>query len=265
MKERIARLVEKGENGHKINRHFDQFIVALILLSVVAIILETDHGLHQKYWDAFHWFEIISVSIFSLEYLLRLYIADITHPAESTGKSILRFVFSNYGLVDLIAILPFYLFFFVDFDFRVVTLLRLLRFARLFKMNRYNSSLTILWQVVRNKRMELAIIGTAAAIILVVASTLMYVVEGDAQPDKFPSIGASFYWAISTITALGYGDVTPITSLGKLITSVVSVLGIGLFAVPTGIISSGFFELRQSKETTCPHCGETITQNHSHK
>lgn len=264
MKERILHLVEKGEHGNKINSRFDSFIMVLIILNVIAIILDTVPSIHTPLQKEFHYFEVFSVVVFSIEFLMRLYVSDLTHPSKSRFKSALSFVFSGYGIIDLLAVLPFYLPYIFTIDLRIIRMLRLLRFARLFKIARYNKSLHILWKVIHSKRMELSIIGYASIVVLIVSSTLIYFLEHDAQPDKFQSIAASFWWSISTVTALGYGDVYPITTLGKVLASFVSVLGIALFAIPTGIISSGFFELRQKKAEHCPHCGKELYL-HSHE
>ena len=263
MKKRVFHLVEKGHHGSRINSMFDGFIMVLIVLNVLAIILDTVPSIHGPLEQEFHYFEVVSVIIFTIEYLLRLYVSDLTHPSNSRLKSALKFIFSGYGIIDILAIVPFYLPIFFAVDMRVIRLLRLLRFARLFKIGRYNKSLNILFNVLHAKRMELSIIGFASLVVLVISSTLIYYVEHDAQPDMFPSIAASFYWSISTVTALGYGDVYPITNMGKFLASIVSVLGIALFAIPTGIISTGFFELRTKKSQKCPHCGEDIYK-HKH-
>ena len=258
MKQKIVNLVEKGDHGYRLNRYFDYGILLLIGLNVIAIILETVPSIYAPNAKAFRVFDVISVVIFSIEYLLRIFVSDITHPSSSRIKSAGKFAISGYGLIDLIAIAPFYLPLLFPIDLRILRLLRFLRFARLFKIARYNKSLNILWHVIINKKVEFGIIGIGALIIIIISSTLIFFVEGDAQPDKFPSIAASFYWAVSTVTSLGYGDVYPVTNLGKALASIVSILGIGLVAVPTGLISSGFYEMRKSESKQCPHCGKPI-------
>ncbi len=232
--------------------------MSLIALNVVAIILETVPSIYEPHAKAFHLFDLTSVMIFSVEYGLRLYVSDITHPSSSRLKSMLKFMFSGYGLIDGMAILPFYLPFFIPVDLRIIRMLRFMRFARLFKIARYNKSLNILWDILKSKRIEFGIIGIAAIIVLVISSTLIYFIEHDVQPDKFPSIVAAFYWAVSTVTSLGYGDIHPVTNWGKFLASVVSILGIGLVALPTAIISAGFFEKRKLNKKQCPHCGKDL-------
>lgn len=167
-----------------------------------------------------------------------------------------------YRLIDLLAILPFYLPFLIKIDLRFLRILRLMRFFRVLKINRYNNSLNLVVSVIKEKKSDLALTGFVALMVLFVASFLMYYVEGDAQPDKFSNILSCFWWAIATLTTVGYGDVYPITGTGKLISGIIAVLGIGLVALPTGIVSAGFVDKIGKKNihtgSKCPHCGKDI-------
>ena len=264
LKTKIFKLVEKGSHGNRINRAFDYFIMTLIILSVLSIILESIPEIVNDFGTLLNMFNLFSIIIFSIEYLLRLYVSDLTHPSNNRIKSALKFMFSIYGLIDLLAILPFYLPMFIKIDLRFLRALRLTRFLRILKINRYNNSLTLIWQVVKEKRSELAVTGFLAFLILFIASFLMFFVEGDAQPDKFPNILASFWWAIATLTTVGYGDIYPITAMGKIISGLIAIIGIGLIALPTGIISAGFINKIESQkenknQQVCPHCGNSIT------
>lgn len=261
LKTRLYHLVEKGEHGSKINLWFDNSIMLLIVLNVVAIVLETVASIHTHYNTYFRVFEIFSVVVFSFEYATRIYVSDLTHPSTSRIKSALKFIFSGYGLIDLLAIIPFYLPFIVKLDLRFVRLLRMMRFLRLLKINRYSNSLNLIWEVFREKKTDLAITGFLTFLILIMASFVMFYVEGDVQPDKFPNVFACFWWAIATLTTVGYGDVYPITAMGKLISGFIAILGIGLVALPTGLVSAGFMEKisrKQRHSKTCPHCGKEI-------
>jgi len=261
LKTKLYHLVEKGEHGSKINLWFDYSIMILILLNVIAIVLETVASIHSHYNIYFRAFEIFSVIIFTFEYLTRIYVSDLTHPTNSRLKSAMKFIFSGYGLIDLLAILPFYLPFIVKLDLRFIRILRIMRFLRLLKINRYSNSLNIIGEVFREKKADLAITGFLTFLILIIASFLMYYVEGDVQHDKFPNIFACFWWAIATLTTVGYGDVYPITAMGKLISGFIAILGIGLVALPTGLVSAGFMEKINKKHhhsKKCPHCGKEI-------
>ena len=257
MKRKIFELVEKGSFGKKYNLYFDYFIATLIILNVIAISIETLSSLDPNISYIIKIFEVVSVLIFTIEYLMRLYVSDLTYPRKKKIYSILAFAFSPLGLVDLFAILPFYLPIFFPFDLRFIRLFRLIRFIRVFKIARYNKALNLIVAVFKEKKAELGMTFFVALIILLIASFLMYFVEGKVQPDKFDNVFSSFWWALGTLSGVGYGDIYPMTILGKIISGIVSILGIGIVALPTGIISSGFVsKLSQSKKTkvVCPYC-----------
>lgn len=262
LKKKIYRLVEKGSHGSKINLMFDYVIMSLIILSIISIILESIKEIRPDFRLFLKWFDIFSVTIFSIEYIMRLYISDLTHPSTNKFKSIFKFIFSTNGLIDLFAVLPFYLPMIIKIDLRFLRTLRLIRILRILKINRYTKSLNLIWSVLKDKKSELAVTGFVTLLLLIFASFVMYNVEGDMQPDAFPNILASFWWAVATLTTVGYGDVYPITGLGKLISGLIALMGIGIVALPTGIIGSGFMDkLKSDKkdiEKKCPHCGKKI-------
>ncbi len=262
----IFRLVEKGSHGQKLNRVFDYFIQSLIIASVVVIILESIPEINLEHNKILYSFNVFTIIIFSIEYLMRLYVSDLTHPSTNRLKSALKFIFSGYGLIDLMAIIPFYLPRLIMLDLRFVRILRLIRFLRILKVNRYNDSLNLIWSVIKEKRSELAVTGFVTFLILPLASFIMYYVEGEKQPEQFPNILASFWWAIATLTTVGYGDVYPITALGKFISGFIAIIGIGLVALPTGLISAGFISKIENRKNpscnnVCPHCGKELNNN----
>lgn len=262
LKKSIYKLVEKGSHGKKTNLIFDYVIMSLIVLSIISIILESIKAIGSDFKIFLEWFDLFSVTIFSIEYLMRLYVSDLTHPANNKFKSIFKFIFSINGLIDLFAVLPFYLPLLIKIDLRFLRTLRLIRFLRILKINRYTKSLNLIWSVLKDKKSELAVTGFVTLLLLIFASFVMYNVEGDKQPDAFPNILASFWWAVATLTTVGYGDVYPITGLGKFISGVIALMGIGVVALPTGIIGSGFMDRLKSdkmeEEQTCLHCGKKI-------
>lgn len=263
MKNRIFNIVQKGSNGHRLNKTFDYFIMILILLSVVSIILESVPEINSAFYSILYAFNFFAIVVFTIEYLLRIYVSDLTHPSNNRFKSALKFIFSGYGLIDLLAILPFYLPMLIKMDLRFLRAIRLTRFLRILKLNRYNDSLKLIASVIKEKRSELAVTGFVTFLVLLLASFLIFYIEGDKQPEKFPNILASFWWAIATLTTVGYGDVFPITGFGKVISGVIAVLGIGIVALPTGIIGAGFMskveEKRKKKSINhCPHCGNKL-------
>jgi voltage-gated potassium channel len=257
LKVRIYQIVEKADEGDNASKVFDIFIMAMIVVNIVAVMLETVHSLFELHSYFFHAFDILSVAVFTIEYFLRLWSVTSSpryrHPV--TGR--LRFAWTPMALIDLMAILPFYLPFIVELDLRMMRALRLIRLFRVLKFGRYSQSLRLFGIVVRSKREELGIVLFMVLILLVVASTLMYFVEHEKQPDVFSSIPAAMWWGVMTLTTVGYGDVYPVTSLGKFFGTIIAILGIGLFALPAAILSSGFVVSMQEREgKACPHCGK---------
>lgn len=237
-----------------------KFIYGLIVINVIALILESYKELRDSYGDVFQVIEIFSVIVFTIEYVLRLWVSDLD---KEVKNSRVNFIFSPLGLIDLFAIIPFYLPMLFPIDLRVIRILRLLRLLRIFKLGRFSKSLKTINQVLKETKTDLAITLFVAFILLVVSSTLMYYVENEVQPEKFASIGHSFWWSVATLTTVGYGDVYPITAIGKLLSAVIALIGIGFVALPTGIISSAFVEKIQKKkskkiECECPNCGKKI-------
>ena len=260
LKNQIYNLVEKGAHGSRRNLIFDYSIMILILLNVVAMVIESSKNLSESVVLSLWYFEVFSVVVFTIEYLMRIYVSDLTHPASGKFKSVLKFIFSFYGLIDLLAIAPFFLPFFIKADLRFMRILRLMRFLRILKMNRYNKSLLLIYTVVKERKQELIMTGFVAFLVLLISSFLMYHVEGEFQPEVFSTILSSFWWAVATLTTVGYGDIYPVTSLGKFISGIIAVLGIGIIALPTGIISAGFIDRLKKKDRVkkCPHCGKEI-------
>jgi voltage-gated potassium channel len=263
MKQKIYNLVEKGSHGSKVNLIFDYFLVILIVLNVLAAAGDTLTNITAIWKDILKGFEIFSIFVFTLELILRIYISDLTHPSKNWYTSAFRFAFSTFGLIDILAILPFYLPFIINLDLRFLRILRLIRFFRVFKISRYNSTLKLITEVLREKKGEIGMTFFIAGLMLLVSGFLMYSIENPVQPEKFPNIFASLWWAVATLTTVGYGDIYPITALGKVVSSFVAFLGIGLIALPTGIISAGFIEkINQSKDEKkiiiCPHCGKEV-------
>lgn len=241
---------------------YDIGMAILISLNVVAVVLESVPELAHAFGAVFHTFEVFSVAVFTVEYALRLWSCTVeprfAHPLW--GRA--RFALTPMALIDLVAFLPFYLGF-IAVDLRLLRLFRLLRLLRVLKLGRYSQSLTLVGRVFRRKLPDLAVTMVILLVALVLASSVMYYVEHEAQPEAFASIPAAMWWGVATFTTVGYGDVYPITPLGKLVGSFIAVLGIGIFALPAGILAAGFSEERErlKNETgsrVCPHCGMPI-------
>lgn len=259
LKTRIWRTID----GHVVSRAGRAFVVGistLIVLNVIAVILETEEGVYRGRERAFEAFDWFSVSIFTIEYVLRVAActADPRYAGPIRGR--LKFILQPLSLIDLVAILPAFLPMF-PIDLRLLRLFRLARFLRVLKLGRYSESFQTLHNVLRAKRAELWVAMSAALLLLLLASGLMYFCEHDVQPKTFSSIPASMWWAVVTLTTVGYGDVYPVTVPGKLVASVIALSSVGLFALPAGILASGFNDEMQRKRKRaqlCPKCGATL-------
>ena len=231
--------------------------------------LETEESVLDEYGYFFTPFEVFSVIIFTAEYIARIvvckfnpkYYGNNNKKTHTTKYIVSRFVLSPMMLIDLVAILPFFLPFLIV-DLRFIRIIRLLRIFRLFKLARYSDSMHTLGAVFKSKAGDMSVAFFILFIVLVFASSLMYYAEHKAQPETFSSIPASMWWGVVTLTTIGYGDAYPVTTVGKIIGGGVSILGIAVYAIPTGIMASAFTEelrkKRQQNIRTCPHCGEDI-------
>jgi voltage-gated potassium channel len=241
-------------------------IMLLIVLNTVALMLETVDSL-ASFDSAFQTLEWISVGVFTVEYLLRIWTCTADPVYRGVIRGRLRYLLTPMALIDLAAILPAYLPMFISLDLRFIRLLRMFRLFRLFKMARYSDSIRTIGQVLRLKREELVVTTVVVLILIVFASSLLYATENEAQPEAFSSIPKAMWWAAITLTSVGYGDIYPITPLGRLMGSVIAILGIGLVAMPAGVFASGFAEVlqqtrddRRKKQPSgvCPHCGKEL-------
>ncbi|MCL6471796.1 MAG: ion transporter [Firmicutes bacterium] len=248
LKERVYEIIEVSPPGDLTSRVFVVFIMTLIIASTIAVMFETVESISSRYRSFFVLFDAFSVAIFTIEYILRLWTITASEKYRRPILGRLRYAITPLAIVDLVAILPFYIPA-VLIDLRFVRVLRLFRIFRVFKLGRYSESLMTLGRVMRAKSAELAIILFVIAVLLVFSSSLIYYAEHDAQPKAFPNIPASMWWGVVTLTTIGYGDVYPITPLGKIFGAIVAILGIGMFALPAGILASGFSEeIRRKQE-----------------
>lgn len=216
---------------------FDHFMVWLILANVVAVSLETIDPIYDRYFNWFLAFEIISVGIFTVEYVLRVWISveHLHYPRDKPVRARLRYLCSPYALIDLLAILPFYLS--LVWDLRI---LRVFRLLRLLKLARYSPALNTLARALYAERRALMATGVIMLGLIVLSATIIYYLERQGQPEAFGSIPEAMWWSIATLTTVGYGDIVPMTPAGRAFGGVVMVFGLGMYALPLGIIASAF-------------------------
>jgi voltage-gated potassium channel len=263
LRRRLYLILSPNEKGGIIEKIFEFVLLATIILNILLIVLDSVPSVHVPYALVFGGFETFSLIFFTVEYIARVYsiVEDPKYAHPIRGR--LRYIIRPIAIVDLLAILPFY-FRFLTIDLRFLRIFRLMALFRMFKIARYLHALTIFQRVLRDRKEQLVLSFIFILFILIVISFVMFYVENAVQPEKFSSIPETMWWGIATLTTVGYGDVVPITSLGKFLGGVFAIAGVGLLALPTGILSSGFFEMLHVKDAdqkstkVCPHCGKEI-------
>ena len=246
-------------------------LTLLIILNVIAAVLETDAGIYKQYGYVLDMLALVSVMIFIVEYILRVWCCteNPRYQAPLTGR--LRYMATPIVLIDLLVILPFLM---LPFLVAYPGTFWLVRFSRIFwilKIGHYSRSLKKFTQVLKSKKGEIFIAFFAMLVLLILASALEYLAERQVQPEKFSSVIATLWWGVETLATIGYGDMVPVTQMGKFIAGIVALLGIGLFALPAGILASGFVEALHKNEEektgsdTCPHCGKDVRDVPDHK
>ena len=227
---------------------FDIILLIVILISVISVILESVDSINKKYHTIIIAFEWTITILFTIEYFLRIY---------SVNKP-LKYIFSFMGIIDLLAIIPTYLIFVFPaaHSLSVIRSIRLIRVFRVFKLSHYLRGAHTMQIALRSSRPKIIVFLLSVLILVVVLGTLMYIIEGSYGTIGFDNIPNSIYWSIVTLTTVGYGTVTPITIFGKIVASFIMILGYGIIAVPTGIVTSEFARRRKEKISTqaCPDC-----------
>jgi len=259
LRKKVYLLMNPVRSGDPLARSIEIGLLILIFANILALMLESVPELHTSYADAFMYFEVFSVVIFTIEYGLRVWSSVEIPMYHKPVMGRLRYMSSGMAIIDLLAILPFYLAF-LPIDLRFIRIIRFFRVFRLLKIARYLKALNLIQAVLRERREQIYLSVMFIFFLLVIVSTLMYYVENEAQPNVFSSIPASMWWGIETLTTVGYGDMLPVTLYGRILGGMIAVLGIGLFALPAGILSSGLTEHLQkneknSRQKKCPHCG----------
>lgn len=246
-RKRIHEILEVANPGDRVSRLVDLSILALILLNVTAMILASVESYDARFGSLFQQFELVSVMLFSAEYVLRIWscVEDEEYCTPIGGR--IRFALSPQVLIDLLAVLPFYLSLGID--------ARFLRVLRILKLARYIKALQVFQRVVYRKRGQLLGTLIVLSVMLIFTSCLIWSVEHEVNPN-IRSIPAAMWWSVVTLTTVGFGDTVPVTDLGKFAAGLVAVIGISMFAFPTAVLGAGFLEEVGNEHKTCPHCGK---------
>ncbi len=273
IKQRTHEILEVAGPNDIASRVVDIILMCLILINVVLIIADT-FELPPSAVKIGRVVETVSVVVFTVEYLLRLWVAELSYPELPPFRARLRYIRSFAALIDLISLLPSFIGF-MSANFMVLRMLRVLRLLRAFKLSRYTHALRDIGEVFRKKAGQLISSTLVVSFLMVISSVLMYDAEHEAQPEVFDNALSGLWWAIATVTTVGYGDIYPVTAIGRVMSSVIALLGIGFVAVPTGIITAGFSEqitqMRAEEEKAskasdtsgdekkyCPYCGHKL-------
>lgn len=240
--ERLFEIIEIGASDDFPSRFYDFFGVFCVVINLAAIILSTFSDIAAKYGALLTFIETATVIYFAIDYVLRVYSARYLYPEKTPGAASWRYVLSFTGLVDLLSFLPFFLPFFFPEGAIAFRLFRLARVFRLFRIGVYYDSLNVITEVLKSKRQQLLSSVYIILVLILAASLCMYSIENRAQPEVFQNAFSGIWWAVSTLLTVGYGDIYPITAAGKAFSIILTFLGVGLVAIPTGIISAGFVE-----------------------
>ncbi len=270
LRTKVFRIISIGNKSDPASRVFDIALVIVIICNLTVTLLST-----FSYWDDYKSIldtvEAVTIILFTVEYFLRVWTADYLYPEKSRGLAILAFVLSLSGLIDLFTFLPYYLPIFFPAGAVAFRMLRVVRIFRLFRVNAQNDAFSVIVDVLYEKRSQLLFSIVLILIFMVAASLCMYDLEHEAQPDAFQNAFSGIWWAVSTLLTVGYGDIYPVTIAGRVMAIIISFLGVGMVAIPTGIISAGFVQQYSKRKSELHYGGEhelqfvttTVTEGHA--
>lgn len=242
IRKKMFSMVSVGVIDEPVNQAYDVISTGALIINLLAAILNTYESLNAQYGSAFALIEKITVAFFAIDFILRILTAAELYPNVSTGKAVVRYIRSFTGIVDILSFLPYYLPVFFPSGAAVFRMFRVVRILRLFRINAYYDSLNVITEVLSSKKQQLMSSVFIIVVLMVASSLCMYSVEYTAQPDVFQNAFSGIWWAASTLLTVGYGDIYPVTTLGKFFGIMIAFLGVGMVAIPTGIISAGFVE-----------------------
>ena len=241
-RKRLFEIIEIGLPGDVASQVYDAFNILSIVINLVVSFMYTFDDLQAKFGRWLVTVEAITVAFFALDYCLRLWTAKFLRPSLSEPKAVLRYIFSFSGLVDLLSFLPYYLPVFFPSGAVAFRMFRVARVFRLFRVNAYYDSLGVITEVISSKRQQLFSSVFILLVLMLASSLCMYSLEHEAQPQVFTNAFSGIWWSVSTLLTIGYGDIYPVTTMGKIFSIFITFLGVGMVAIPTGIISAGFVD-----------------------
>lgn len=246
LRQKVDALMNDTPTSGRLHHQLDLIFIIFIITSVAAVFLETIPLVHDPLKVEFYWFDTIAIAVFTIEYLLRLYAAPEREPHHSALSGRFSFVKKPSSLIDLVAILPYYLQFLFAVDLRFI---RVLRVLRVLKLTRYNTALSTFAMVLKREKRAFSAAMFITVLITILSGAIVYEFEHAAQPEKFDTMPRAMYWAVITLASVGYGDISPVTPIGQAFTMVLAILGIGIVALPAGILGSAFSDqLHQQRE-----------------
>ena len=259
-RKRTAAIIEMGSAQDWVSRGYDILSGLMLLANLSASILYTFNSMALQYGSLLVAIEAVTVAFFAVDYALRLWTAPEFFPKLSSFRSVWKYVFSLTGIVDLLSFLPYYLPIFFPAGAAVFRIFRVVRIFRLFQINAYYSAMNVITEVLRSRRQQLASSVFIILVLMLASSLCMYSLEHEAQPEVFSNAFSGIWWAVSTLLTVGYGDIYPITIPGKIVSIFITFLGVGMVAIPTGIISAGFVDQFSRIKRLSEYAGEQDIQ-----
>ena len=242
IRKRLYKMVSIGVVDDRINQAYDIISTLMLIVNIVNSFAATYESVRASHAQLLYWVETVTVFFFAVDYVLRIIAAPAAYPDKTHAQAVGKYVTSGYGIIDLLSFLPHYLPMFFPAGAAVFRMFRVVRIFRLFRVNTYSDSLTLIGNVISGKKTQILASMFIIMLLILTSSLCMYSVEHDAQPDVFKNAFSAIWWATSTLLTVGYGDIYPITIAGQILGIIITFLGVGLVAIPTGIISAGFVE-----------------------
>ena len=239
---RVSEIIEAGTSDDWVSRGYDLFSTFMTLVNVVVTVLYTFDEMELNHGPELLLLEAVTVAFFAIEYILRVWTAQFLYPEQNQWEAVKRYTTSFAGLIDLLSFLPYYLPIFFPTGAAVFRMFRVVRLFRLFQINAYYDSLNVIAEVIASKKQQLLSSVFTIFLLMLASSLCMYSLEHEAQPEVFTNAFSGMWWSVSTLLTVGYGDIYPITPAGQIMGIIISFLGVGMVAIPTGIISAAFVE-----------------------